>query len=148
MSKNKTGVPSNIVDMMRARGYAGSGNVGYYEAMKWLSEKYGAWLVANPRYLTPIDSNYDYYDPPCENKILMWEIEARDLSSWLVGDYYCNYFAIHQYYNPTEQALEDADVYGVEVCEDGGKFYKSYEDAICAGLIRTMFWIEKGGYND
>lgn len=138
MKKNKTTIPSNIVAMMKVRGYTCSDKVGYYEAMKWLCEKYNAWLVAKPRHLTPCDSGSNYWG----GKTLMWEIEARDLTACMAGDYYCRYLAIHQYDNPTEQALEDADVYGVEVCEDAGKFYKSYEDAICAGLIRTMLWLE------
>ena len=61
MSKNKTRVPSNIVDMMKVRGYTGSDKVGYYEAMKWLCEKYNAWLVAKPRHLTPCDSGSNYW---------------------------------------------------------------------------------------
>lgn len=142
MDKNKPYIPSAIVGKMRERGYNGSDNIGYYEAKKWLYEKYNVWLFATPRYLTPLNSTPDYWGNPYENKVLMWEIEARDTTSWMAGDYYCRYVAIHQEDNTTEQALEDADTFGVEVCEDSGKFYKSPEDAICAGLIRTMLWLD------
>lgn len=141
MDKNKPYIPSSIVGMMRERGYTGSDNVGYYEAKKWLCKKYNAWLSEIPRYLTPIDLNSEYWDAPYDHKVLMWEVVARDITSWMPGDYYCGYFAIHQEDNPTEQALEDADVFGVEVCEDSGKYYKSPEDAICAGLICAMLWL-------
>lgn len=137
-------IPEFIVKMMRERGYVGPDNVGYYEAKEWLCKKYNAWLVVIPRHLTPLDIPHeDFGDNPYDKKVLMWEVESRDITSWMAGDYYCRYFAIYQYDNPSEQALEDADVYGVEVCEDGGKFYKTAKEAICAGLIRTMLWFSE-----
>lgn len=136
------GIPSTIVEMMKARGYTGSGKVGYYEAMKWLYEKYNAWLVATPRYLTPIQHSASYSDGIVyDNLMQMWQIDSRNVTSCMPGEHYCSYFAIHHENNPVYQSIEDADVYGHEVCEESGKFYMTYEDAICAGLIRTMLWL-------
>ncbi len=131
--KNSQFIPEHILQMMKERGYNGSNSVGYYEAMKWLCEKYKAWLLAIPRYLTPLDSS---------DERLMWEIQSRNISTYMAGDHYCSYYAIDQYDNPFEADLEASDTYGVEVYEVNGKFYKSYEDAIKAGLIRTMLWLD------
>ncbi len=129
--------------MMIERGYNGDKTICHSQAAKWLLNKYDAWIEVCPRYMIPLDGD-------CETEVLLWELDVRHTLHRMSGDGYCAHFAIHQECNPSEQQLEDADTYGISVLWDDIKFYKTPEDAYCAGLIRTMLWLdgEKGGNND
>lgn len=133
-------VPKAIVNMMVERGYDGSKTICHSQAAKWLLNKYDAWIEVCPRYMIPLDGD-------CETEVLLWELDVRHTLHRMCGDGYCAHYAIHQECNPSEQQLEDADTYGISVLWDDIKFYKTPEDAYCAGLIRTMLWLdgEKGG---
>lgn len=126
-------IARSIVERMRERGYNGPNNISFSEATKWLLEKYNAWLCVYPRYVTPLE-NFE--------KSLMWGLEARCITHEMAGDGYCAYIAINQSDNPYESYLEDADIFGIDVDESYNKYYNSPEDAICAGMLRVMLWLE------
>ena len=128
---NKQYIPANVAVMMRTRGYKGEMPVGYHEAQMWLLEKYGAWLITMPMILDVIG------DKDLEEDRLVWSLEARDTNAQMDSDGYCEYFDIHDDFQPRPE-LDEAGIKALMVCRYSTPRYATHDDAIVAGLIKVM----------
>ena len=127
---SKQYIPASVAVMMRTRGYKGEMPIGFHDAQRWALDKYSAWIIPRPYLLTPLLEKKDR---------LIWAVEARDVASSMDRYGHCEYFAINDEVNvPVVPELRNAQIDEFEVLHSNEKFYNSPEDALIAGLIKTM----------